>query len=138
CEGGPVRLRRHVLQSRSNESQNTRCSDAFSQPRHKLLAGWVDPVSVLEDEQHWFLSSKLGQLIDERRDNRALALRRREIQRRISAVGGDRKQVGHEARRRSSLGPPGGEKRFQLLQLARRGIARRQASRPLEMPNDRV
>ena len=73
-------------------------------------------MQVLEQDQHRIDGSESGQLIEEGVEGCALALRRRQIQRRVSVAGGDREQLCDKGYRLGDVITATSQKLLQLVE----------------------
>ena len=104
----PRQPRRHEIGPRRHHRQQPRLSDAVDQPRHHLERGGVDPVRVLQHDQHRIAVADAREHLDDQGQGRGLALRRCQRRRRCAAIGIDsssaskRPRMSSEAVRRAN------------------------------------
>ena len=102
----------------------------------QFARGRVDPVGVLEHQEHWRMAGEPGELGQQRPEQAALALSRRQRGDRIRRVG-ETQQVRHRRQVRRRIDPAAVEDRPQPLQAPRRVGLALQTRRVDELLGDR-
>ena len=85
----------------------------------------IEPVQILEQDQHRALARKADQLVDERLEGSGPERRGAQLRWAITPVGRQAEQGGEQRDERAGIGDGAAEQVLELLQLVRRGLAAR-------------
>ena len=129
---------RREVGPKDHHQQDRQALDPIDDLLEQLDRGGVDPMRVLEDHQHRIAAGEPGQLIEQGGEHLGAVLLRREVERRIAALGRDRQERRQQRCRLPRARARLAEQGLQLLELDRGRIVAAEIGGALELVEHRI